>query len=120
MITKTFEIRDRSTFIPVLAIKLVPSCEPDRYLFSRSGYGATSHKQSEYIMLMSLDGGEGYARSDPYEWNSSSRTMHIAHKYISEHFTELNSGDVVCVETIVGERTTPKISERLEETNYGS
>lgn len=117
MITKTFEIRDKSTFIPVLAIKMRPGCEPDRYLFSRAGFGRSSAEQDEYIFLIKIDGGNGKATCDPYDWNASSRTMPIAHEYISKHFQELNSGEVICVEYILGERDTPKISERLEEIN---
>lgn len=113
MITKTFEVRDRSTFIPVLAIKLTPSCEPDRYLFSRAGFGATPDQQSDYVMLIKIDGGNGKATCDVYDWGDSARTMPIAHEYILKHFDQLNSGEVVCVETILGERQEFKISERL-------
>lgn len=115
MITKTFEIRDRATFIPVIAIKLEPTCEADRYLFGRSGFGITPERQSEYILLLKIDGGEGYVKCNPFEWNSSSRTMHVAHEYINKNFNFLNSGDVVCVEHILGELSEPKISERLTE-----
>lgn len=113
MITKTFEIRDRATFIPVLAIQLYPSCEPDRYLFSRSGFGANSADQLQYILLVKIDGGNGKATCDPYDWGDSARTMRVAHEYLIANFTKMNSGDVVCVETILGERTEPKLSERL-------
>ena len=110
MITKMFEIRDRATFIPVLAIKLNPGCEPDRYLLARAGYVHAS----EYVLLVKIDGGKGSSNCDPYGWGAT-RTMQVAHLYIIKHFISLNSGDVVCVEHILGERETPKISERLEE-----
>lgn len=115
MIAKTFEIRDRGTFIPVLAVKLDPGCEADRYLLGRAGY----QTPSQYVVLMNINGGNGKATSDPYEWGQGSRTMIVAHDYIIKNFTWLNSGDVVCVEHILGERKTPKISERLEELNNG-
>lgn len=115
MITKTFEIRDRSTFIPVIAIKLEPGCEADRYLFRRAGYGVPS----EYVIVMKIDGGKGNATSDPYEWGDGARTMLVAHDYIIKNFVWMNSGDVVCVETILKEREAPKISERLEQTYQG-
>lgn len=114
MVTKTFEIRDRATFIPVLAIKMQPACEADRYLFSRAGFGVGSDQQAQYIMLVKIDGGDcGKATSDPYGWSNQSRTMLVAHDYINKNFNFLNSGDVVCVENILGELPEPKISERL-------
>lgn len=119
MITKTFEIRDRATFIPVLGVQLNPGCEPDRYLFSRSGFGRSSEDQSQYVCLIKIDGGEGKASSDPYFWKEDSRTMIVAHDHIIKNFTWLNSGDVIDVEFILGETKNTKISERLEEINYG-
>lgn len=120
MITKTFEIRDKATFIPVLAIKLIPECEPDRYLISRAGYGRTVEQQSEYVLLVRFDGGDGKACCDPFEWGGQGRTMQVAHEYLVKNFDTLNSGEVICVETILGERATPKVSERLEEQYHGS
>lgn len=40
--------------------------------------------------------------------------MHTAHKYIEENWDALKDGDVVCVEHILGERETPKVSERAD------
>lgn len=120
MITKTFEIRDKATFIPVLAIKLRPGCEPDRYLLARAGFGRSSAQQDEYVMVVKIDGGDGKAVTDVYDWSGVSRTMRVAHDYIIKHFNELNSGEVVCVEYILSERDTPKISERLEDPIYGT
>ncbi len=58
MIAKTVEIRDRATFIPALAIKLVPVTDQDRYLLGRAGYGTTPASQAEYVLLLRslLDG----------------------------------------------------------------
>lgn len=119
MIAKTFEIRDRATFIPVLAIQLTPGCEPDRYLLSRSGFGRDSQSQSAYVLLIKIDGGNGKASCDPYDWGQGSRTMLVAHDYVIKNFIWMNTGDVVDVEFILGETKTPKISERLEELNHG-
>jgi hypothetical protein len=109
MIAKTFEIRDDGTFIPVLAVKLQPGCEADRFLLSRAGFGSDLIAQSAYVMVCRLND-EG-AHSDPHAWDYA-RTMPNAHTYIIEHFDELESGDVVDVEFILGERATPKRSER--------
>lgn len=112
MITKTFEIRDRGTFIAVLGIKLSPGCEEDRYLIARSGYGRAPEDQSRYVVVMRLDGCEG--SYDPFKHDGGPRTMPTAHQFIIDHFDELASGSVVCVEHILGERETPKRSESLE------
>lgn len=114
MIAKTFEIRDRLTFIPVLAVKLQPSCEADRYLLARTGYGLSPHIQAQYAMVWPLSGGKGFATSDPYEWPTSARTFLVAHRHIIERFDELESGAVVDVEFILGETQKPKKSEREE------
>jgi hypothetical protein len=56
--------------------------------------------------------GEGNSSADAYHWGD--RTMQTAHIYIDEHFAELNDGDVIDVEFILGESTEKKISERNE------
>jgi hypothetical protein len=112
MITKTFELRDRATFVPVLAIRLEPGCEADRYLFGRAGFTPNPDRQREYIMLCGLNGGRETATCDPHDWPN--RTRQEAHKYIREHFEELESGAVVDVEYILGETASPKRSEARE------
>ena len=104
MQTKAFEVRDRGTFIPVMATKMTPANEAQAYLLKRAGYG------DPLIMLCSMNGGS--ACYDSFKWTGA-RTLHIAHKYIEEHFDALNDGDVVCVEHILGERDEPKVSERF-------
>jgi len=112
MTSKTFEIRDRMTFIPVLAVQLGPGGEADRYLLARSGYGCGPAEQAEYVLLVQINGGHGAAMSDPNEWGG--RTMPVAHQYIKENFDSLASGAVVDVEFILGEKTLPSTSEASE------
>ena len=114
MITKTFEIRDRATFIPMIAIKLKPGCEADRYLLSCAGFGTTPEAQAEYVYLIRINGGEGRATCDPYDWGTTPRTVHVAHQHIIKHFDELDSGAVIDVEFILGESKKEKISESVE------
>lgn len=109
MIAKTFEIRDAATFIPVLAIRLDPGNEADRYLLARAGYSRDPGQQSEYVMLCGLNGGCDLATSDPYDWPN--RTRQVAHNHIAVHFDALDSGAVIDVEFILGLRDTPKVSE---------
>jgi hypothetical protein len=115
MICKTFEIRDRGTFIPVLAIKLEPGCEPDRYLLGRAGFGTTPEAQRAYVQVVRIAGGSGHSSCDPHDWPGGARSVPIAHQHIIEHFDSLESGAVVDVEFILGERAEPKRSERETE-----
>ena len=110
MTLKLFEIRDSMTFIPVAALRLdsINVIPEELWLLGRGGFRHDS--ESVFVMKLQTGGGE----YDPFRWDCSSRTMQVAHLYIEEHFAELNSGDVVDVEFIMGLTKQPKISERLE------
>jgi hypothetical protein len=109
MITKILEIRDRLTYIPVLAIQMVPDNDEQRYYLRRHGYPIAF----PVIVVMKI--GEVEAHSDPYAWSNGGgcRTMTTAHEYIQRSFDDLKDGDVVDAEFLLGERKAPKISERL-------
>lgn len=113
MTSKMIEIRDRGTFIPALAVQLEPSSEEERWLLARAGFGTTAEAQRKYILLCRIVGGADKCTTDPLHWERGTRTYHIAHEYITEHWDELVSGSVVCVEHILGQRSEPKKSERL-------
>lgn len=113
MICKTFEIRDRATFMPVLAIQLDPAGERERYLLARAGFGASATAQATYILLVPLTYSPPGATSDPYAWESGARTLPLAHRHIRDHWNELSTGDVIDVEYLEGERTAPKRSEQF-------
>jgi hypothetical protein len=108
MKTKLFELRDRATFVPVLAVKMVSQDEAEQYLLRRSGYGP-----DQSVLLTGLDGGLDKSTCDPFDWPN--RTRHEAHKYIANNFDSLESGQVIDVEFILGETTQPKTSERAGE-----
>ena len=117
MIVKVFEVRDSATFMPVVAIKVTPANEAERYLAARLGYGTTPEAQSKYVLMSLLCSGEPMFY-DPHHWSFSSRTRAVAHEYIKEHFDELESGAVVDVQFILRETEAPKVSEALT-TSYG-
>jgi hypothetical protein len=108
MIVKAVEIRDRNTFIPAIAIKVVAANEGQRYLLRRAGYALNG----ETIILVRLT--DCGASCDVYEWPGDTRTMRTAHVWLEAHFDEIEDGAVVCVEHILGERPEPKRSEREE------
>ena len=112
MIAKTFEVRNDGTFIPVLAIKLVPETEGQRYLLARAGYGKDFSRQSQYVILIKLSTGQG--TYDPYVWRKDgTRTLFIAHQHILQRFSYLMDGDVIDVEYILDITKEPKISESV-------
>ncbi len=114
MITKTIEIRDAMTFIPALAIKMVPTPgnDADFFLLGRAGF--VSEFIGVRIMLIWI----ARARAEwyPNAWNS--RTLLVAHQYVEDHFDELESGAVVDVEYILKWTAKPKESERIEEAAW--
>ncbi len=108
MQAKTFEIRDKGTFIPMLAVKLDPGNEADRYLLARAGYGRRAIEQAGFVLLCKFNG--GVAHHDPYWWKDGTRRA--AHAYIVAEWSNLESGAVIDVEFILGNTTEPKKSER--------
>lgn len=108
---KVVEIRDKGTRIDALAIQMLGDNEIQRHYFHASGYP----EDGSSIMLMIIYTGK--ATNDPYEWAAlglGPRTMPVAHNWIIEHFDEIEEGQVVDVEFLLGERPAPKVSERLE------
>jgi hypothetical protein len=112
MIAKAFEVRDKCTFMPVVAVKCEPENESERFMLARTGYGREIADQCGYILLAKLDGGESVMDCDPHSWNGC-RTMQTAHQYIIEHFDELEAGAVIDVQFILGETDSPKLSESI-------
>lgn len=115
MKVKLFEIRDSATFIPAIAVKIEckDATEQERYLLRRCGFG----NESFAILFHHLQTDRGCI--DVYNWRSvhgDARTMPQAHIYLEKHFDKLESGSVIDIEYILGEKPTKKISER-EETN---
>lgn len=105
MLVKVFELRDKMTFIPIVAIKLVPHSVSEGYLCQRSGWNINPPHP---VMISRLAGG------DELMIERYDRTFGEALKYVTENFDTLTSGDVIDIEFILGETTEKKVSERLE------
>lgn len=121
--TKLFELRDRSTFVPMFAVRCnaeslfthptqteQAQLNAEDYLLRRAGFDA----RSRHLVIFGKLSQPGECNYDPYYW-SNSRTLGYAHAYIEEHWDELKSGQVIDVEHLRGERPGPRVSERLEE-----
>lgn len=106
---KFFEIRDRATFIPGLAILMKSYDMHESYLLQRTGY---DHDHPT-ILLINLSNQQ--ARHSPCDWQPGIRTMPVAHQYIVKNFNTLESGDVIDVEYILGEAEAKKIKELTVE-----
>lgn len=125
MITKLFEVRDRATFIPVIAIKAVPGytidrtpmptvkeLESERYLLRRAGYNLAL--PSIILVRAHCSGIDRNATYDAYAWGATqTRTLMVAHQHIERNFDALETGAVIDVEFILGETEKPKVSERI-------
>jgi hypothetical protein len=120
MQVKILEVRDDGTFIPVVAVLMMPHESGDsstedqfsrqRYLLRRAGYATDNPTRQPLVVIFNANGGRP-ANYDPYSWTN--RTMATAHLYITENFSNLKDGDVVDVEFIRGEKPTAKVSERI-------
>lgn len=110
MKTKILEIRDSKTCIPALAIQMLADDEVQAYyVHEHCGYP----RDGSSVVLMKLrEFDDGEAKNDSCAWVGA-RTMPVAHNYVLDHFDELEDGDVVDVEFILGETEVKKTSERL-------
>jgi hypothetical protein len=111
MEVKLFEVRDAGTFAPCMGIRLGNSCEEERYLLARAGYGKDSKLQEMYVLFTCILPGYSKIEYDTMTWGD--RTFQTAHEFVEKHWDALVSGQVVDVQHILGERDTPKISERV-------
>jgi hypothetical protein len=102
MINKVFEVRDRATCIPVLAIKMVAHNPIEHTFLWSKGYPLGLDCIPSVIM-MRLDDQRG--SSDPYWWKD--RTHQVAHNYIYDNFDNIPNGGVVDVRVILGEEKEP-------------
>ena len=109
---KILEVRDKATFIPVVAIDMNPENDEQRFYLRRMGFPCDGQPN---IAIFHANCGGDPVWNDPYGWRGGARTYPVAHEYIIKHWHDLKDGDVVCVETILGERSTPKVSERITE-----
>ena len=104
---KVLELRDRNTFIPVMAFKPIPDNEKQRYLLRRDGW---SCRDDEHCVMV-IDTHNHRAMYDPHAYGRNPRTFPVAHQYIEKHWDELKDGDVIDVEFILGETSSKKESE---------
>lgn len=117
MTSIVLEIRDRATLIPVIAINLFhhkDELELQNYgetyaeeaMALHAGFSPTSLCSTIIVRLDPVA-----ALADVY--NEPNLRLRKGYRYIQEHFTELTSGDVVDIEYISNETSSPKPSAFL-------
>lgn len=109
MEVKLFEVRAPATLIIIMAIKLTANNTNSASLLCHSGYGRTIKEFENYIMVVPVDGGHGFATTDPYE--QIIYEIKVAHLYIKDHFDELDNGSVIDTEFICGKSDKSKKSD---------
>ena len=112
MNAKLFELRDRETFVPVLAVLMESEQDQEAWLLRRAGYGPMTN----LVLMAGIGTHPDKASYSPYDWGSS-RTRQVAHEYITTNWHNLTSGAVIDVEFILGEKDVPKESEREPDAN---
>lgn len=117
MEVKLIELRDRGTFIPMMAIRLTWRDLTERFLLRRAGFGdeqiaPESSSEEPYVIMCSLVDGDIGAQYDPYHWKNQ-RTFGTSHRYLIKYWNVVQSGQVVDVEYILGETQQPKQSELI-------
>lgn len=103
---KIVEIRDASTRIDAIAIRMIAANPIEsHYIHDHAGYDPDGSS----VILVRLDDGRG--QNDPYQWPGG--TMRHAHLYIQRFYPQISDGDVVDVEFNNGDSLQPKTAERL-------
>ena len=111
MIAKLFEVRDRGTFIPMLAVQCDPADENERYLLAHAGFGKDAATQRGYVLCGEIDSGKFKMSYDPLDFPDG--TLRQAVEHIQANFHALVSGGVIDAEFLRRERTLPRRPERL-------
>jgi hypothetical protein len=99
---KHIEILDRATFIPAIAVRLDSNDTFGGHLIRRAGFKAFG------ILLADLNYGTGSV--DPYG-HGDSRTRTVVHLYLEQHWDDVEDGQVIDVEFILGETAESKSSD---------
>lgn len=103
---KFFEIRDSMTTLPLMVTKLEPINSDEDWLIKRA------MGSEPYPLFLVTFMSKGESRFDVYEWGRvGARTVKEAHQYIENNWDKLETGDVIDLEFLLGEKLTKKHSE---------
>lgn len=120
---KFIEVRDDGTTMPCMVTAICVNAtmtEAENWLVRRGGWG--EGQVGLYFATLCPDA-NAYAIGLPghpyiHTWSrgQNSRTLTVAWEWVQVHWDEVKSGDLIDVEFLLGERKTPKLSDRLHGT----
>lgn len=116
MENKLIEVRDIGTTLSILFIRLSAESVSESFLLSRAGYG---RRPQEYIIAIDLVH-PLRVWLNPFETRMATqgaRTFYLAHEEMTRNWENYRHGDVLDVQYVLGETTSPKISERFSYPN---
>lgn len=96
---KIFEVRDRMTFLPLVAVK-VKHTPQEGHMLIRTGW-----IDEEPIFIFDL-------QAEHVHFECYDRTRGVALKYIKDNWDTLVGGEVIDIEFLLGETTEKQRSER--------
>lgn len=116
MRAKLIEIRDEGTFIAALAVDVEAVNEAERYLLSRTGFTPHQHAPRFVLLSSNLSSHPMDMTYDVADWGVyGQRTYQTVHKWLKDTaWDEIEPGQVVDVQYILGETSAPKRPEREE------
>jgi len=106
---KLFEVRDRGTCMPSIAIRTSSANDSERWMLAHMGYGTDAEDQKRHVLFAPLC--DPSLKYDPEDWRD--RTMATAHRYIIDHWDMLTAGQVIDVRYILGETDAPAPSDNM-------
>lgn len=124
--TRFIEVRDEGTQMPcmVTAVNantlILDDRDDDAWLVQRAGWGG-EQVGLYFVELLVEPGCDSWAKASPYQYElhtvskgfDGSRTLRIAWTWVMQHWDEVESGDVIDVQYILGETDAPKAPGRL-------
>jgi len=109
---KRLEIRDVMTMMPCLAVLVSAN---DGRLIHRAGFGFPMPGNPNVnaapgdVILIDLVGMR--TQCDPFSWDTTARTLPLAHQYLVSNWALIPDNSVVDVRVIAGEATEPAPGE---------
>lgn len=98
--SKIFEIRDKGTYIPILAVLMESNDPAENYHLKRFSWS--------HIYVFKIANGEPV-----FKWEWEGRRISVIYPHITKHWYELQSGSVIDIQVLLGETTEPATSEMI-------
>lgn len=110
---KLVEARDDGITMALMFVKMAPDNPSEKWLLARSGYGDCPE---EYIIMVDINEGDnfkGQTSASETDYAYGFRTRTVVHHFMEDNWDTVKPGDVVDVQYILGETSSPKKSEQF-------